>query len=137
MEENKELDDFLRKSIQEIGLDKPSLDFTSVVMSKINVEAERSVVFVHKPLFSTSTWFVVIAMVAAIFSYVIVGQSKKETTALWLSKLNNLTSFNLMAHMPEILVSNTFIYGILAVTFFVWVQIFLLKKHIDNAYSLH
>jgi hypothetical protein len=137
MEENKELDAFIKKSIQEVGLDTPSLDFTNSVMSKIQIETERSAVFVHKPLFSKSTWFAIISMVIAIFAYVIFGQPEQETTWLWFSKLNDLASFNLMGSMPNIAVSRTLTYGILAVTFFVWVQIFLLKKHIDKSYSLN
>lgn len=137
MEENKKLDDFVRKSIKEVGLDNPSLDFTNLVMSKIQMDTERSAIFVHKPLLSKSTWFVIIAMVVAIFAYVIFGQPEQETTWLWFSKLNDLASFNLMGSMPNITISRTLTYGILAVTFFVWIQIFLLKKHIDKAYSLN
>lgn len=135
MEENKELDNFIRKSMHEVGLENPSLDFTNLVMSKIKVDTKRSPVFIYKPLFSKSTWFIIIAVVVAIFAYLIFGQPAVKTTWLSIAQLNKLASFNLMGKMPNIPVSNTFIYGILAVAFFVWVQILVLKKHFDKAYS--
>lgn len=137
MEENKELDDFVRKSIQEVGLEEPSLDFTNLVMSKINSVTERSAVFEYKPLLSKPAWFVILSIVAAIFIYVILGQPEQESTWLWFSKVNRLTSFNVIGSMPNIEVSSTFLYGVLAVTFFVWIQIFLLKKHIYKTYSFN
>lgn len=137
MEENKELDDFIRKSINEVGLENPSEDFTNLVMSSIKVDSETSTVFKYQPLISKTTWFIIITLVAAIFAYVIFGQP--NTKATWLSaiQLNKLSSFNLMGRMPSISVSNTFVYGILAVTFFVWIQILVLKKRVDKTYNFN
>lgn len=135
MEENKELNDFVRKSIQEAGLENPSLDFTNLVMSKINVEEEKSVVFEYKPLLSKSAWFVIISIVVSIFGYVTFGLPEKESTWIWFSELNVLTSFNVIGSIPKIPVSKTILYGIMAVTFFGCLQIVLLKKRVDNVYK--
>ena len=135
MEENKDLDDFIRRSVNEVGSENPSLNFTNLVMSKIKADTKRSSVFIYKPLFSKTTWFAIIAMVMAIFGSVIFGQHEQETTWLSVIQLNKLTSFNLFGNMPNFPVSSTFVYGILAVTIFIWVQIFILKKHFYKSYS--
>lgn len=137
MEENKKLDDFIRKSINEVGLENPSVDFTNLVMSKIKVDSEKSTVFIYQPLITRKTWFIIIMVVAAVFAYVIFGHSNKEATWLSVIQLNKLTSFNLIGSIPNIPVSTTFIYGIMAVTFFVWVQILVLKKRFDKAYKFN
>jgi hypothetical protein len=137
MEENKELDDFIRKSVNQVGLEKPSVDFTNLVISKINANVARSSVFVHQPLFSTTTWFIIAAIVVAIFAYVIFGQTGQESTWNSIFQLNKLASFNLMGSIPKIPVSNTIFYGVLSVAFFGCLQIIVLKKRVDNAYKLN
>ena len=76
MEENKELDDFIRRSIKAAGLEKPSVDFTDSVLSKIKLANEQESVMVTKPLFSKTTWFLILAAVVAVFSYVFMAYGK-------------------------------------------------------------
>ena len=136
MEENKELDDFIRKSIKEVGLEKPSADFTGSVLSKIAVANQKASVLVTKPLLSKTTWFLTLASVAAIFGYVLFGNSTTESTWLAAVLLNKLTSFNLSLHMPQLSFSNTFIYGSIAIALCVWIQVFLIKNYFVKNYSL-
>lgn len=135
MEENKELDNFIRKSMNEVGVENPSVDFTNLVMSKIKVDSETNSVFMYQPLISKKTWFIIITLVTTIFAYVIFSLPNTEATWLSVVQWNKLTSFNLMGSIPNISVSSTFIYSILAVVFFVWVQILFLKKRVDKAYN--
>lgn len=133
MEENKELDDFIRKSVKELGLEKPSVDFTDTVLSKIHLESQKTVLR-HQPLFSKTTWFVVLSLVSFIFVYAIFGGSGSESTLLAAVELNKLTSINLSLNLPKFSLPAAFIYGSVVVTFFVWIQVFLVKKQLDKRY---
>ncbi|MEP3208787.1 MAG: hypothetical protein ABJN95_06350 [Maribacter sp.] len=134
MEENKELDDFIRKSIKEAGLEKPAVDFTDAVLSKIRVANQNDSLLVAKPLLSKTTWFLTFAAVAAIFGYVLFSDSTTESTWLAAVKLNKLTSFNLSLNFPELSFSAAFIYGSIAIALFVWLQVFILKQRLDKRY---
>ena len=137
MEEDKELDNFIRKSIKDIGLEKPTEGFTDLILSKIRANTQVSATFVYKPLISKTVWFLILLLVITIFLSVIFGQFEQETTWLWLTKLNDLASFNLFGKIPNLPISNTFVYGIVAVAFFVCIQTLILKKQIDKAYSFN
>lgn len=136
MEENKKLDDFIKKSVQEVGLEKPSLDFTDLVLSKIEVESEKSPAFQYQPILSKSTWFIILAMVAAIFGYVIFGNPNLENTMFSFSQLNKMTAFNILGEIPSPEVSNTFIYSFLIFTIFVILQVFMIKQRLDRHYDV-
>lgn len=135
MEENKELDDFIKKSIQEVGLENPSEDFTNAIFSKI--ENQNSTTFVTKPLLSKYVWFGILTFVAAIFGFVIFGNMSMESTWGNAIQLNKLTSVNLSLKMPNLPFSNVFVYGLVAVAVFIWIQVLVLKKQLDKRYRLH
>lgn len=134
MEENKELDDFIRKSIKEVGLEEPSVDFTDLVLSKVELVNQKERVLITKPLLSKTTWFLILAAVVTIFGYVLLANSTVESTWLAVIQLNKLTSFNLSLNMPELSFPTTFIYGSIAIALFVWIQVFLLKQRLNKTY---
>ncbi len=136
MEENKELDDFIRRSIKATGLENPSIDFTDSVLSKIKLANEQESVMVAKPLFSKTTWFLILAAVVAVFSYVFMAKSTAESTWLAAIELNKLTSFNLSLYIPELYSSSAFVYGSIAITLFVWIQVFLLQQRLHKSDAL-
>ncbi|MFS4494073.1 hypothetical protein [Maribacter sp. 2308TA10-17] len=136
MKENKELDDFIRKSVKEAGLEQPSDGFTNAVFEKIGLEVQKSSVLTSEPLFSKTTWFMLISAVTGIFAYVILGSSASiENTWMAAIKLNKLTSFNLSLNMSELPFSTTFIYGCSGVAFFVWIQVILIKQRLNKRYA--
>lgn len=136
MEDDKKLDDFIRKSIKEVGLDKPGKDFTSLVLSEIQVNGAASKSLVQKPLLSKSAWLVILMAVLTIFVYVIFNEPNLKSTWLSISKLNQLASFNLFGKIPSIHISKPFLYGFLTISFFGIVQVFLLKIRLDKYASL-
>lgn len=136
MEENKKLDDFIKKSIQEVGLEKPSLDFTDLVLSKIAAESEISPVFHYQPILSKSTWFIILGTVASIFGFVFFGNPDLENTMFSFLQLNKMTAFNILGEIPSPEVSNTFIYSFLIFAIFVIVQVFMIKQRLDRQYDM-
>lgn len=133
MEENKELEDFIRKSVKEVGLEKTSVDFTENVLSKIDLESRENVLE-HKPLFSKTVWFVVLSAVALIFGYAIFGGSSSESTWLAAVQLNKLTSFNLSLNIPKFSLPTAFIYGSVAIALSVWIQVLIVRQRINKKY---
>jgi len=134
MEENKQLDDFIRKSIKEVGLEEPSIDFTEALMSKLAIAHQKDNVFVAKPLLSKTTWFFIIAAVAAVFGYVLFSDSTVESSWLAAIKLNRLTSYNLALNVPKLSFSDAFVYGSIAIALCVWLQVFIIKQSLDKRY---
>lgn len=134
MEENKELDDFIRKSVKEAGFEMPSSNFTDMVLSKIKPSTEELSTTVYQPVLSKKAWAGILIMVALVFSYLIFLDP--ELDARWLSRLNALTAFNWSGNLPDIQISSTFVYGALIGTFFVVVQVFMIKHFFDRRYEL-
>lgn len=136
MEENKELDDFIRKAVKEVDLERPSVDFTKSVLSQIEIVTQKDSVLVAKPLFSKTIWFFLSVVVVGIFVYVIFNDSSTESTWLAAIKLNQLTSFNLSLYMPKFSTTTAFSYGSVGIAFFVWIQVFLLKRKWNKRYLI-
>ncbi len=134
MEENKELDNFVRSAVREIGLEKPSVNFTDSVLSKINTVSQKNTISVTKPLIPKSVWFCILCVMAVVFGYVIFNSSNAESTWLAAVKLNQLTSFNLSLNMPEFSLPTAFVYGSVAIALFACLQVLLLKQKLDKNY---
>lgn len=134
MEENKELNEFIKKSVKELGFEQPPANFTDKVLSKIKASAEQLSPMVYQPVLSKRAWAGILIMVALVFSYLIFLDPELE--AGWLSRLNTLTAFDWSGSLPDIAVSNTFVYGLLIGAFFVVVQVFMIKHFFDRRYQL-
>jgi len=127
MEENKELDDFIRKIVEEVGFEQPSDNFTNTTLSKIELITENNST-VYKPIISRSIWVGIVVVVIGIFIYVIFNKPSIEIG--WLSLLNLNTSLRI----PDIFVSNIYIYACIVLAFFVGVQVLFLKRHFEKRY---
>ncbi|QNJ96739.1 hypothetical protein [Constantimarinum furrinae] len=110
----------LKRIIKTAGREQPSVNFVNDVMQRIAMEKEPA--FVYKPLFSKQAWVVV----AALFVFAI--------GTLYFSPLNifNADQFDfampsLQFDLPQIQLSNTFLYGIAFLSLFL-IQIPFLKK---------
>lgn len=134
MEKNRNLNDFIAKSVKEAGYEKPSLNFTDLVISKIGTEKQSVTTMAYEPLLSRKAWAGILCFVALVFAYLLIGDVQLD--ARWLARLNSLTSFNLSGSLLDISVSSTLIYALLIGTFFVVVQVFMIKNYVDRRYGL-
>jgi len=137
MEEDKKLDDFIRKSIKDIGLESPSVDFSDLIQAKILTNTNLSPHLTYKPLLPKTVWVFVVLFVAVIFAHAVFGQPELQTTWFSMAQLNKLASFNILGKIPIIPISSTLVYGILTFTIFVWVQILIIKKRVDKHYNFN
>jgi hypothetical protein len=113
-------DHIARKFVKEAGLERPPANFTQNVMDAIGKERHASTVY--KPLLSLQAW----TLVAALFVVAVGVLYFTPVTLIDTAQVKTvLTSWNVS--MPEIHLSNTFLYGIAFLSLFL-VQIPFLKN---------
>ncbi|MEO9511192.1 MAG: hypothetical protein ABJN84_14625 [Flavobacteriaceae bacterium] len=127
MEENKEkeLDFFLKKNIKEIGLEEPSTNFTTDVFLKIQTLPIENV-YVHKPLISKWGWCLIALLITGV-SLLLLNTGPFQQNWIPVLKLDFFTKLALFDNLNFI--SNTMVYGFLALTIFIYVQVFVLKRY--------
>ncbi len=125
---NKKYDAFLKRLVVEAGLEEPSADFTHTVLNKIETVSKMNTVFVYKPLISKKTWWFLAVMVSGLFVYIVFGNPIVESNLPYLMELKKLLAFNMTGRLTVTTASNTVVYGLLAFTFFMVVQIFWLDR---------
>jgi hypothetical protein len=137
MEENKDkqLDDFVKKVVKNIGLETPSDHFTQSIMSKIAAQKENSTITIYKPLISKTGWLVLAAITLFLFAFIIFGNL--DLNVGWLPSIDRVASYKIgfFDTLKQLRLPNTLVYGLMGLTFFIYVQIIFLKKHLENRYA--
>ncbi|MBT8183971.1 MAG: hypothetical protein KJN76_03955 [Eudoraea sp.] len=137
METNKErkLEDIIRKSVKEAGLESPSADFTASLLSKIEASAQQASATVYKPLISKAGWAVMSVVVVALIIFAL--YQKLDIQLAWLEKMNmaTLPKIQFTDALPTLAMSNIFLYSLLIFGVFVVIQMVLLKKRLDRQYA--
>ncbi|MGB5497581.1 MAG: hypothetical protein WBM77_01475 [Maribacter sp.] len=129
-------DQFIQDRIKEEGLEKPSLNFTDTVISKIETLKEHSEVTVYKPLIPKNIWYSGAAILIMIFSYLVYGNIDMEFIWLPEMKMQQIGQLNLTERLPDFNISSIYVYAFIGLAFFVGVQVYLLKTHFDKRYYL-
>lgn len=130
-------DQFIQEGIKKEGLEKPSMNFTKSVISKIESQKVNSAVTVYKPLIPKNIWYSGAAIVIAIFTYLVYGNIDMEFIWLPEMKMQQIGQLNLAERLPNFNISSIYVYAFIGLAFFVGVQVFLLKNHFDKRYYLH
>lgn len=127
---DKNLDEFTEKLLKDFSRETPSFDFTTKVMSKVEVLSDSHVTE-YKPLISKKIWMVLAMLVLGAFAYLIFGDVQMES--LLLSAIQSDIRSNLQVlNLPDIEISNVFLYAVVGFTFFVSIQVLLLKNHFNK-----
>lgn len=132
-DKDKDLDIFLKKTIKEINLEEPSSNFTADIFSKIRPLRTKDTL-VHKPLISEWVWWFIGLLISGISFFLIIDDSYVQESWFHLSKLDFLNQLNVFNGVN--LISDTVIYGLLALTIFIYIQVFILKRYFFNRYQL-
>lgn len=122
----KELDAFAKKYIKDIEPEKPSVDFSSIVMQKINTDAKSSV-YHTKALISKKVWFVLGALFVALFFIPF-----QESSFINLSDFSLFDEIQIPNILENLSVSSITFYAILFFGLMLFTQIFYLKRHFEN-----
>ena len=130
MEENKKLDAFLKKQIQEMPLESPSKNFTSNIMDILNDE-QVSVKIQYKPLISKKIWLAVAAVIVAVMFIPFQKQEGGllEKVTIDFSFLEKVSFSGLL---DGVNVSTTAFYGLLFFAVMILIQITYLKQYVNR-----
>lgn len=133
MEKNKEkeLDVFLKKAIKEIELEAPSLQFTDYLLAKIEAIQEKKGAFVYEPIISKVTWIVIAIIVLSIFGYGLFGNYHSEID--WWPTFSANTIFK---GFTKVTISRTYIYGFVGLSFFLSLQVYMIKTQYNKRFTL-
>ncbi|MGB5358391.1 hypothetical protein [Eudoraea sp.] len=138
MEDNKDkqLDDFIKKIVKSAGIETPSDGFTQNIMSKIVAQEEKITTIEYKPLISKTSWFVLAAFAVFLFTFIIFGNI--DLNISWLPGIDQLApnKVGFLDFLSQIHLPSTLVYGLSGLALFIYVQIFFLKKHLENRYTL-
>lgn len=136
MEENNNIqtDAFLKKHIQEIPLESPSIDFTKNLMGVLSNE-EVSKVTKYVPLISKKFWIGLLTIVAAsVIALLLIPFQKGEGSLLEKVPIDFsfLDNVNFSGMFDGMSVSSTTFYGVVLFSIMIFIQIFYLKGYLNK-----
>lgn len=93
--EDKHIEKFVDKVMKEIALEKPSIDFTSKVMSQVRA-TKKSAVTVYQPLISKYSWMIIFGTFLLLVVYLIKNGDTQSTS--WIDSIDlNILSHNIFS----------------------------------------
>ncbi|RSC92708.1 hypothetical protein [Tenacibaculum singaporense] len=129
----KELDAFVKKYINEIEEEIPSVDFTANIVDAI-LNEEQSSIYKAKPLISKKVWVVLASLLTVSMLFV-----SKGTSLSWLKipkmRIDYLSNIQLPNLFENITVSNLMLSACFFFTVMVFVQIYYLKNHFTRKFN--
>jgi hypothetical protein len=119
--EDKHLEKLIDNMMKDVSLESPSLDFTSMVMSKIS----KTKTIVYKPLIPKSTFLFLIGCLSTILIYSFFnGQPLKDSSFDFSSVYNKLIKFSPIT-----------IYSTVIATTMLFIQIAFLKNYFNKQFE--
>lgn len=129
--EDKHIEKFIDKVMKEIVIEKPSIDFTSKVMTQV-ISAKKSEITTYQPLISKYIWMIVLgSFLALVFFLITNGDSSSKS---WISSLD--LSFFSNNIFSKVKFSKITFYAVLFLTLMFYIQIPLIKNQIDKQYKV-
>ncbi len=126
---NKHLENFTGKLMKENSLDKPSVDFTAQVMSKVWV---TNTAFVYKPLISKQVWVIIFVGIFSLAGYLLLNMTETPSRS-WFSNIDlskiNFPHFNFMAGSK---ISTVSLYTVAIATGSLLIQISFIKNRFNK-----
>jgi len=134
--EDKYLDDLNRKIITEGSIESPSLNFTDLVMSQIEL-ISSSTKIIYKPLISKTNWILILIGFSALVVYVCVTGVEINSSG-WLSEISNsiLSKNKISQLLPGLKMSKTVIYTIILFGIMFSIQIPILKHYLNKRFEI-
>lgn len=126
---------FVKKIVKEAGLDAPSLDFTTSILAKIEMEGTQNRVMAYRPLISKNYWIGLAVIITSIMiSFLMFGSTTTELE--WLEvKISKYTG-PMLHTLTNITIAPTYVYGALGLLFYIYVQIYFLRRYANSRYPL-
>lgn len=129
--EDKHIEKFIDKVMKEIALEKPSIDFTSKVMSQV-MATKKSAVTVYQPLISKYSWMIIFGSFLLLVVYLIKNGDTQSTS--WIDSIDlSILSHNIFS---KVKFSRIGFYAVLFLTLMFYIQIPLIKNQINKQYKV-
>ncbi|MEM9142365.1 MAG: hypothetical protein AAGA86_05210 [Bacteroidota bacterium] len=135
-EEEKKGYRFYKDLIQEAGLEKPSKDFTTLVMHRIGVEASPSETLTYKPLIPKYAWWSIAVAWGVLCYYMVAGSGHRR---IWDTPQVDgpfLRLDPILEIFNNFQIPDTFTYATVCFALFVIVQTVFLRSLLDRRISL-
>ena len=129
---DKQLDKFVDKLMQETSPESPSPEFTAKLMLQVQA-TEMEKVAVYKPLISKRAWFIIFAVIIAFTGYFIFNTDVQPGS--WLASLDsNAINDDIIRMLPAFKFSTVTLYAVVLLPVMLFVQITMLKKYFNRQY---
>ncbi|MEO9891712.1 hypothetical protein [Aurantibacter sp.] len=128
---DKKLEEFTEKLMQDFSLESPAIDFTTKVMSRVEGLSDSKIT-TYQPIISKRIWWLLGISISGVIAYFTLAKNNPANST-WLSTftfnpLQNSNTLNLI----NMEISSVGIYAIMGFTFFVSIQILILKNHFNK-----
>jgi hypothetical protein len=132
--DDKAIENFVNKVMQNTVLESPAVDFTSQVMSQVEIFQSREIT-AYKPLISKRIWSVIGFAILATCFYLFLNTPSIETS--WLNSFNfdGITNNSITQALSSFTISKTLTYTIGFLAFMICVQVTFLKHHFDKRFE--
>ena len=127
--ENNTLENLADKIMKETKIETPSIDFTSKIMSQVDVIANSDIT-TYKPLISKPVWIGILAMITGILTYSFFTTSASSFPSN--IDFNTLFNTSLNPSISNHLFSKTMTLSMAVFALLFAVQIPLLKKYLNK-----
>ena len=126
---DKHLEHFTGKLMKENALDKPSVDFTARVMSKVWA---ANTAFVYKPLISKPAWVVIFAGIFSLAGYLLLNTAEAASTSWFQNMVLSKSDFTHFNYRGESKISTVTFYTVVVATVMLFIQMSFLKNYFSK-----
>jgi len=131
--ENKEMDNLIKKVIEKAPLESPSFDFTAQIMAQLE-HAQQSEATAYKPLISKTAWLVIFGTIAAIILYVIKDMTPQVATSFRVIDFGFPASNKVLNTFSQLTFSNTVLYAFLSLSVMLLIQVSVLTSYFNKRF---
>jgi hypothetical protein len=132
--ENKQMDNLIRKVIEKAPLESPSFDFTARIISQLE-HVKQSETTVYRPLISKTGWLAIFVAVAALIIYARNDIQSQTTSSFGIIDFSFLVSNRGLNTLSRLSFSNTVLYAFGALSIMLLLQVSILTSHFNKRFE--
>lgn len=131
--ENKEMDNLIRKVVEKAPLESPSFDFTTQIMTQLE-HVKQSEATVYKPLISKTVWLFIFGAVTAMMCYAFTDLAPQDESTFRGVDFSFLTSNKVLNTFSRLTFSNTVLYAVLSLSVMLLIQVSVLTSYFNKRF---
>ena len=135
MKTDKNIEDFTKYIMNEVDVEKPSIDFLRNVMDAVKSENKTSLSIIYKPLIPKSVWVLIVILFAALSVFVLTGSTVNHylLSQIDVPIVDKVLALDLFKNIHF---SKIFTLSFILFSAFVIVQLFFIKNYFNNQQSI-